>query len=137
MYSVATILLMLASGYLQTYKQTPRATIEALRHVELAPAIGVEQSEEMAEWLWTNFAAVAGDQPSFESFPPQHISERVPHFLHEVLLAGWGMPIGELFDLEALAKHCEKVGLWEFFLVSKPCDVPGGVASPPNAVAIF
>lgn len=47
------------------------------------------------------------------------------------------MPIGELFDLENLGAHCKKVGKWSFFLVSKPNYVPGGVASPPNAVAIF
>ena len=91
----------------------------------------------MAEWLWTNFSAVAGDQPAFEAFPPQKISENNPRFLHEVLLAGWGMPIGELFDLDALAEHCSGVGRYEFFLTSKPCDVPAGVASPPNAIAIF
>jgi hypothetical protein len=27
---------------------------------------GVEQSEEMLRWIWENFSAVAGDQPSFE-----------------------------------------------------------------------
>jgi hypothetical protein len=27
---------------------------------------GVEQSEEMLKWIWENFSAVAGDQPSFE-----------------------------------------------------------------------
>jgi hypothetical protein len=27
---------------------------------------GVEQSEEMVEWIWNHFSAVAGDQPSFE-----------------------------------------------------------------------
>ena len=46
------------------------------------------------------------------------------------------MPIGELFDLEALGKHCKRVGKWSFFLVSKPMNVPGGVASPPNAVSL-
>lgn len=57
--------------------------------------------------------------------------------LHEVMLAGWGMPIGELFDLEGLADHCKKLGRYSFFVVSKPVNVPGGVASPPNMVAIF
>jgi hypothetical protein len=56
---------------------------------------------------------------------------------HEVMLAGWGMPIGELFDLEALGKHCKKTGGYEFFVVSEPVNVPGGVASPPNILAIF
>lgn len=27
---------------------------------------GVEQSDEMLEWIWNNFSAVAGDQPAFE-----------------------------------------------------------------------
>lgn len=48
--------------------------------------------------------------------------------LHEVLLSGWGTPIGELFDLEALADHCRDVGRYTFFLASEVCNVPGGVA---------
>jgi hypothetical protein len=55
----------------------------------------------------------------------------------EWLLAGWGMLIGELFNLEKLAEKCKEVGRWSFFLSSVPLNVPGGVASPLNAVAIF
>jgi hypothetical protein len=47
------------------------------------------------------------------------------------------MPIGELFDLEKLAEHCKKENRWSFFLTSEVCNVPGGVASPPNGLAIF
>jgi hypothetical protein len=43
--------------------------------------------------------------------------------LHEVLLAGWGCPIGELFDLEALAEECQKQSRWSFFLTSEVCNV--------------
>lgn len=57
--------------------------------------------------------------------------------LHEVLLSGWGCPIGEMFDLEKLAVECRKRGRWSFFLCSEPLNVDGGVASPPNAVAIM
>jgi hypothetical protein len=49
----------------------------------------------------------------------------------------WGMPIGEMWDLEALAAECEKQQRWTFFLTSAPLNVTGGVASPPNALAIF
>ena len=35
----------------------------------------------------------------------------------------WGMPIGELFDLEALAKHCEETGRYTFFFSSWPLNV--------------
>lgn len=65
------------------------------------------------------------------------IAPKEPIALHEILLAGWGCPIGELFDLERLATHCEKQRRWTFFLASMPLNNPGGAASPPNAVAIF
>jgi hypothetical protein len=47
------------------------------------------------------------------------------------------MPIGELFDLEELAEKCRERKRWAFFLTSVPLKVPGGVASPGNAVAIL
>lgn len=119
---------------------------------------GVEQSEEVLEWIWENFSAVAGDQPSFECWRTSPCSElkatvqtplialpvtnkdpatKLSYAMHEVILAGFGMPIGELFDLEKLAEHCKKENRWSFFLSSEVCNVPGGVASPPNGLAIF
>ncbi|OAX81470.1 hypothetical protein ACJ72_04187 [Emergomyces africanus] len=95
---------------------------------------GVEASTEMLRWLWdTGFSAVAGDAVSWEVYPPQ--SPDI--FLHEYLLAGWGVPIGELFDLEVLSRTCQELGRWTFFLSSVPLNMPGGVSSPPNAIAIF
>ncbi|KAI4108416.1 MAG: hypothetical protein L6R37_001020 [Teloschistes peruensis] len=52
--------------------------------------------------------------------------------LHEVLLSGWGMPIGELFDLDELATECKRLKRWSFFLTSEVCNVPGGVARSVN-----
>jgi hypothetical protein len=54
--------------------------------------------------------------------------DRVPfqsttHWLHEWLLAGWGLPIGELFDLENLAAECNKQKKWTFFFSSMPLKV--------------
>lgn len=56
--------------------------------------VGVETSLEVAEWLWDNgFSACAGDSPSFERMPKR---STIPGdlFLHELMLSGWGMPIG-------------------------------------------
>ena len=55
-----------------------------------------------------------------------------------VLLAGWGCPIGELFDLEKLAAHCKKEKRYSFFITSEPTNVPGGVArsDPPSSVRL-
>jgi hypothetical protein len=57
--------------------------------------------------------------------------------MHEYILSGFGLPIGELFDLEALADQCKKHGRWSFFVTSEPLNLVGGVGSPPNAIAIF
>ena len=81
-------------------------------------------------------------------------TEKTSYHLHPVCLAGWGLPIGELFDLEELSTLCAKMKRYTFFLTSEvmnvsfhsksrrsvgidPPQVPGGVASPPNALAIF
>ncbi|EAU30394.1 conserved hypothetical protein [Aspergillus terreus NIH2624] len=94
---------------------------------------GVEATTDMLRWLWdSGFAAIASDAISWEVYPPQ--SEV---FLHEYVLAGWGMPIGELFDLEALARTCQDLQRWSFFVASVPLNMPGGVSSPPNIMAIF
>ncbi|KFG85626.1 hypothetical protein MANI_017067 [Metarhizium anisopliae] len=105
---------------------------------------GVEGTEEMLRWIWDEgFAAVAGDAISFEVYPKQDSyktedGREVPGLLmHEYLIAGWGLPVGELFDLEELSKTCQRLGRWEFFVSSAPLNMPGGVSSPPNCLAIF
>lgn len=47
------------------------------------------------------------------------------------------MPIGELFDLEALAAVAEKEKRWSFFLTYCPLNLEGGAASIANTLAIF
>ncbi|KAJ5815636.1 hypothetical protein N7474_007413 [Penicillium riverlandense] len=106
---------------------------------------GVEGTTETLRWIWdTGFAAVASDALSFEAYPPRNsypreegIPAAVGEFMHPVLLAKWGMPIGELFDLEGLSVVCEEAGRWEFFIASTPLNMPGGVSSPPNCLAIL
>ncbi|KAI0024542.1 hypothetical protein F4780DRAFT_607489 [Xylariomycetidae sp. FL0641] len=100
---------------------------------------GVGRSLPLLRWLWARVAAVAADHPSFEAWPPAGTTAdgEGRWALHEVLLSGWGCPVGELFDLEALAAECARQRRWSFFVASEPCHVPGGVASPPNALAIF
>ncbi|KAI1645757.1 uncharacterized protein F4817DRAFT_342170 [Daldinia loculata] len=94
--------------------------------------IGVDQSEEILDLLHDSyFSAVAGDHPAFEAWP----SEK-DYYLHEKLLALWGVPIGELWDLEKLAEKCVERKQWTFFLSSAPNHVKGGISSTANAVAI-
>lgn len=97
-----------------------------------APGLGPPLA--MAEYLWDlHVAAVAADNPALEAWPP----ERTPTgFMHFKLIPHFGMPIGELWWLADLADACAADGVYEFFFTSAPLNVPGGVGSPPNALAI-
>lgn len=105
---------------------------------------GVEGTEETLRFIWDEgFSAVATDAISFEVYPPKKSyarsdgAELAVLFLREYLLAGWGMLIGELFDLEELSQLREEHQRWEFFVASTPLNLSGGVTSPPNCVALF
>ncbi|PVH69582.1 hypothetical protein DL98DRAFT_564391 [Cadophora sp. DSE1049] len=90
-------------------------------------------AKDQGEWLWDHhFAAVAGDAIAFEAWPP-----KAPYRLHDHFLAFWGTPIGELWNLEGLAEACKRENKYSFMLTSAPLNIQGGVASPPNAIAIL
>ncbi|PYH36995.1 uncharacterized protein BO87DRAFT_423329 [Aspergillus neoniger CBS 115656] len=128
-------ILFIRTGFTAAFNALTPAQEEELGNRPTPSFAGIENGEAMLRWLWENqFAAVASDTPSLEPAPIKHERGMT---LHEWCLAGWGMPIGEYFDLEELATYCREKGRWGFFLCSVPLKVPGGVASPPNAVAIL
>ena len=59
-------MLIIRSGYIHAFNQLSKEEAEAYASVVPPTLSGVEQSESMLEWIWDNFSAVAGDQPSFE-----------------------------------------------------------------------
>jgi hypothetical protein len=128
-------ILIVRSGFFPAYHhmvENDGAELDRLMNLSPPGLGGVEQSDAVLEWIWDNFSAVAADHPSFERWPTPF-----DWSMHEVLLAGWGCNIGELLDLERLSEECARQKRWSFFVASVPCYVPGGVASPTNAVAIF
>lgn len=102
---------------------------------------GIEGTIEMARWLWNHhFAAIASDNIAVEAMPPMEGEEVLPLtslVLHQWCLGLFGMPLGELWDLKALADVCEEKKRYSFLLTSAPLNVPGAVGSPPNAIAIL
>lgn len=146
-------ILFIRSGCTEAYETMTAAEQQALPQRPSPNFIGLTSTKTTLRWLWDhNFAAVAGDAPSFEQAPlagphvfPGHTELSAEDegkmkgggLLHQWVLAGWGVPIGEMFDLEALARKCTERQRWSFFVSSVPLKVPGGVASPPNAIAIF
>jgi hypothetical protein len=90
----------------------------------------------VAEYLWDHgVAAIAVDNPGVEPFGPGGIGE-AGDSVHTRVLALLGIPLGEFFDLDALADDCAADGVYEFMFTSKPLGIPGGLGSPPNAIAI-
>ena len=120
-------ILFIHTGYISALSSLPESSASSYAKLQDMPAIGVKSNEETLKWLWEKqFAAVAGDMPAFEALPFQSQT----HWLHEWLLAGWGLPIGELFDLEPLATECKRLGKWSFWFCSMPlkvCSVMFGV----------
>jgi hypothetical protein len=106
--------------------------------------LGVESSKETAKFIWeNNFAAVASDAPSFEMSPlagphnaPGGIWEgesweqemQGGGLLHQWFLGGWGVMIGEMWDLERLCEMSVELGRSTCFLSSVPLNVS---FSPP------
>lgn len=114
-------------------RDTYAASEKEAEHEPKFANAGIKQEEAVIEWLHDcYFAAVAGDSATFEAWPTPE-----PYYLHEYLLSLFGMPIGELFDLEGLAEMCARTKRWTFFVTSALNNCPGGVASHGNALAIF
>ncbi|KAH8882034.1 hypothetical protein GQ53DRAFT_798986 [Thozetella sp. PMI_491] len=131
-------ILFVRSGFVKAYEQLSTAAQDNFPGRDPGGSIGLEATKQSLRWLWENrFAAVAGDAPTFERSPITGPYNDPEINLHQWCIAGWGMPLGELFDLEDLSKECKRLGRWSFFVTSMPLKVPGGVASPPNAMAIF
>lgn len=121
--------LLIRIGFVEKYHQSDEATrtAAALRGhggddgSSDQTWAGLKQEQPILDWLHDSyFAAVAGDAPSFEVWPKQE-----DYFLHEYILALWGMPLGEMWDLERLAEVCRREQRWTFFLTSSVANVPG------------
>jgi hypothetical protein len=53
-------------GFLVAQNEKNEEDLNTFKHDLRHTFGGVEQSEEVLQWIWENFSAVAGDQPSFE-----------------------------------------------------------------------
>lgn len=140
--------LLLRTGWTTWYRGLDAAARQALPGAFRAP--GLRPSEEMLRWLWDrHVAAIGADNPAVELFPlGAHLTaeeiadirkdpERMPElFMHYALLPLLGLPLGELWDLDALAEDCADDGVYEGLFTSAPLRVRSGVASPPNALVL-
>ncbi|MDO8308893.1 MAG: cyclase family protein [Actinomycetota bacterium] len=94
---------------------------------------GLAATDAIAKFLWdSEIAALAMDNPAIECVP------RDPGggFLHRLLIPALGMPLGELWDLDELARHCGDSGRVVSCVISVPLHLRGSAGTPANAVAL-
>ncbi len=127
-------ILLVRTGWMEHYEQLSAEGKRDIAPFDKVASIGIERSRETAAWLWNNrVAAIGTDCPGVEPLP---FDLADPGLLHYRLLPLLGLPLGELFVLAPLAEDCAADKRYEFLLVSAPINVEGGIATPPNAVAI-
>ena len=120
--------LLVRTGYVTWYRDLDRAAREEHAASPQTPGLG---GADVPSVLWDlHVSALASDNPAVEVLPSSR------PFLHPQLLPLLGLPLGELWDLDALADDCAAVGTYDAFFTSAPLNMPGGVGTPPNAIAI-
>jgi kynurenine formamidase len=109
--------------------RTGRMTVydDAARYMQNPPGLGIEAAKFLAE---EGGAMIVGaDNLSLEAFPSEVEGNYVP--LHTYLLAGQGVPIMELVNLEALAA----AGVYEFAFIGGALKLKGADAAPMRPIA--
>jgi hypothetical protein len=120
--------LLARTGYLTWYRSLDHAGRD--EHAASPETPGLTGAD-LPGALWDlHVSALAADNPAVEPIPPGD------PFLHTIILPLLGVPLGELWDLDALADDCAATGTYDAFLTSAPLNMPAGVATPPNAIAI-
>jgi len=127
-------ILLIRTGWMQAYVGAPEEEKAKMAPLDGLKSCGIEDTSAMVAWFWDNrVAAVGTDCPAVEPWPWDFRNEGAIHYRTLSLL---GLPIGEQFVLDDLAADCAADKRYEFMLVSVPMNLEGGIASPPNAVAI-
>jgi kynurenine formamidase len=140
-------ILLIRVGWIAWYLQTDAATRQEISDRTRLVSPGLLAEEATAELLWDlELAAVAGDNPSLELWPTRTNGEtrgadgRYEYVydvsLHTRILAGLGMPIGEMWDLEQLADDCAADGVYTGMLCAAPLNLAGAAASPANVLVM-
>lgn len=139
-------ILMVRTGWLQHYFERRTPAQRAAFPLDVR-ASGLAQSHDTLRWLWDHrISVIAFDNPGVEAMPAAADSPFVIHdgggqrigsgLMHPFMIGMLGMVLGELWDLEKLAKDCSGDRRYECMVTVSPLNLVGGVGSPANAIAI-
>lgn len=133
-------ILLIRTGYMPVMRKMPWPMRGTEPYEVGEPGINLAS----AKWIKDKqIAAVAFDTLAGEVIPFQ------PDDLDKVNDVGWkgfpvhvellvhqGVPLGEIWDFEELAKDCADDGVYEFLMIAPPLKIVGGVGSPLSPLAI-
>jgi kynurenine formamidase len=126
-------ILVLHTGFGRWWAEADRERRTAVRQGYTTP--GIARGEDMCRYLWdAHISAIVSDTFAVEAFPPG--GPEPMGFLHRMLIGQFGMALGELWWTDGLAADCAADGVYECMLTAAPLNVPGGVGSTANALAI-
>ena len=122
-------ILLVRTGHMQTF------TIDRDRAAFNGSQSGL--SHHCAEWVHDHsLAAVCADNLVVEVLSDEMLASDIPAPLHMLMLRDMGCPLGEMFNLEALAADCAVDGRYSFLLSAAPLPVTGGFGSPVNPLVL-
>jgi kynurenine formamidase len=138
-------ILMIHTGWLKAVRRPGYERGAVLRSPGLLP------DESTAEWLWNQQIAIAAaDNLALEAWPSQKdvlptLAEKGGSLdlsshtgmLHRLLIPLLGITIGELWDLADLSDLLKSRRRYDCLITAEPLNIPGGVGSPANALAII
>ncbi len=138
-------ILLVRTGWLSSVRDGKRKPDQPLM------SSGLAQDEAIAEWLWDKqVSLVAADNVALEAWPANREEiqtraeqdgslEKSSHtgMLHRILIPLLGLTIGELWDLDELAIAMSERRRFDCLITAEPLNLPGGVGSPANALAII
>ncbi len=124
-------ILLVRTGHLARWWTRP-ADQTPMNYFVNSPGI----SRDAAPWLHEHgISALAADTIGVEPLIPEDSDERV-FPLHVACLVDQGLTLGELWVLDDLAADCAADGAYEFLLAAQPLNLPGGMGSPINPIAL-
>ena len=92
---------------------------------------------ECAGWLYDHsVAAVAADNVAVEQIGADTFAGEYGLPMHMLCLRDMGMPLGEMWDLEALSTDCAADGRYAFLLSAPPLAITGAFGSPVNPTVL-
>lgn len=105
------------------------------RGIDVGPGRSPGLTWECARWIRDHeIAAVCADNLAVEVLGANGGGPMIP--FHMLAIRDMGLLLGELFDFEQLAEDCAADGVYECMFFASPLNIPGGVGSPLNPIAV-